>query len=200
MREKFAARSLSYITSYWVYEGKELDRLKYGLESLYSFITKTGVVLIISLILGTLLETVLLIAFYGIVRSSGFGIHATSNIGCWLSTLPIYIIAPFIIRYLQFSDIAKGLIIIGALVSFLLFAPADTPKRPLINRKKRLQRKIRILIALLVFQIIILYSTNILVVNAVIMALIIQSICVNPLTYKLFKVPYNNYKTHIKTV
>lgn len=200
MREKFTDNVLGYILKYYSYEEKNLDKLKYGLECFYSFITKLSLVLLMALILGTIKETFLLLSFYGLLRSFAFGIHASSSMRCWIITLPIYGLVPFLSKILVFSDTEVALILIITMISFILYAPADTHKRPIINSKKRAIGKMMTLFLFLIFQIIVLTTSNNLIINTILIALIIQAIVINPLFYKLFKMPYANYKTYVKKV
>lgn len=200
MKEKFVNNATIFVTKYYSYEGKEFDKLFYGLQSFYSFITKTSVVFLISFLLGTLKETFLIMFFYIMLHSFTFGIHASKNLYCWLTTIPIYIITSLVAKNIMINDSSKVLIIIFGFISILLFAPSDTHKRPLINAKKRIISKALALITALCFEIVILFSNNIIIINTISIALIIQCICINPLIYKLFKMPYHNYKRYIKKV
>jgi len=199
MREKFACRSLSYITEFYSYEAKDLEKLKYGLEAFYSFVTKMGTVLLISVLLGVFKETVILVLFYALLRSFAFGIHASSNLACWLVTISVFGIAPFLATILIIPDFMKMIIIFTGILTFLLYAPADTHKRPLVNSTKRTRGKLLSLIALLPLQVIILFSSNQIISNLALFAIIFQIICLLPITYKIFNMPYNNYK-NIKKV
>ena len=79
------------------------------------------------------------------------------------------------------------------MIIFLLYAPADTVKRPLINKKKRKMYKILSVITALIFISLIFIVDNFLIKNILIFALILESILILPITYKIFKLPYRNY-------
>ena len=75
-----------------------------------------------------------------------------------------------------------------------MFAPADTKKRPLPNKKKRVIRKIiTVMIGIIYTMLIILFNSEYWT-DILLSALIIQTIIISPLTYWVFKEPYNNYK------
>ena len=85
------------------------------------------------------------------------------------------------------------LIAIGCIISYFFFAPADTVKRPFRDKKIRMIRKITtIVIAIIYFICIMHFNTSI--ANLFLIALVLESIMINPLFYKLFKQPYANYK------
>ena len=74
-----------------------------------------------------------------------------------------------------------------------LYAPADTVKRPLINKKKRMRFKIlSILVTIIYFILTILIDNNIFT-NSLLIGLLISCILILPITYKAFKMPYRNY-------
>ena len=199
MREKFAHNALSFITKYYVYDGKKFDRLKYGLESLYSLITKAFVVIVISIILDIFAATCFLMLFYSLLRLFSFGIHASKSIYCWIFTIATYIICPFIAMNFTFNIYAIVIICALSLIIFGLYAPADTHKRPLINPKKRLFNKISSLLIVSTYILIIFSITDTCIINCMLIALILQMISIHPLTYKIFKMPYRNHINYKKT-
>ena len=97
MKEKFVSSSINFISKYQKCDDLKLKRLKYGLEGIYSLVVKTFVVLIISIITQTLIETLLLMIFYAGIRTFSYGMHAKNNITCWITTILIYNGCPFLI-------------------------------------------------------------------------------------------------------
>ena len=77
-------------------------------------------------------------------------------------------------------------------------APADTKKRPIVNKKRRLIYKIISTILTIIFGITSIIIKNNFVSNCLLMAIVMQNLMISPLTYKLFNLPYDNYKTFIK--
>ena len=75
----------------------------------------------------------------------------------------------------------------------LLYAPADTVKRPLINKRKRLIWKTLSVINCSILVIILLLTKNNTMSNLLLFGIYTEVIFINPLTYKIFKLPYNNY-------
>ena len=80
------------------------------------------------------------------------------------------------------------------ILHYLLFAPADTKKRPLPNKKKRIIRKIITVMIGIIYTLIIIFINNQYWTGIILSSLIIQAIVISPLTYRLFNQPYNNYK------
>lgn len=198
MKEKFVNSSISFISKYQECDDLKLKRLKYGLEGIYSLIVKTVVILIIACLTKTLKETALLMLFYAGIRTFSYGMHAKSNLACWISSIIIYNIIPLFISKLILPNYISYIILGIALISMILWAPADTPKRPLIRKNQRIKCKILSIIIVLIYTLIYLFSNNILINQTIIFALIIQTIIINPLSYKLTNTRFNNYKYHKK--
>ena len=199
MKEKFINSSINFISKYQECDDLKLKRLKYGLEGIYSLIVKISVVILISIITKTLTETLLFILFYAGIRTFSFGWHAKSNIACWITTLLIYNVILYFIINIDYP-IYIGYIILGiSLISMLLWAPADTPKRPLIRKKQRLKSKILSITVLVLYAVIYITINSNHLKSIILYSLFIQTILINPITYKITNTRFNNYKYYKKS-
>lgn len=175
---------------------RDIDKIKYGLEGLYLTITKLIFIIIVSIILGIWKETLLLILIFNGIRLTAFGVHAKRSIDCLISSTLFFILFPIICIKLTIPLIVKVILFIPLTVLIGIFAPADTEKRPLINKKKRkIYKMLSIMISIIYMTIAIVIKDNTLS-NCFIFAIVIQIIIMLPITYKLFGVSYNNYKTY----
>lgn len=175
---------------------RDIDKIKYGLEGLYLTITKLIFIIIVSIILGIWKETLLLILIFNGIRLTAFGVHAKRSIDCLISSTLFFILFPILCIKLTIPLIVKVILFIPLTVLIGIFAPADTEKRPLINKKKRKICKIlSIIISIIYITIAIVIKNNILS-NCFIFAIVIQIIIMFPITYRIFGVSYNNYKTY----
>lgn len=175
---------------------RDIDKIKYGLEGLYLTITKLIFIIIVSIILGIWKETLLLILIFNGIRLTSFGVHAKRSIDCLISSTLFFILFPIICIKLSIPLIVKVILFIPLTVLIGIFAPADTEKRPLINKKKRkIYKMLSIMISMIYMTIAIVIKNNTLS-NCFIFAIVIQIIIMLPITYKLFGVSYNNYKTY----
>lgn len=198
MKEKFVNSSINFINKYQESDDLKIKKLKYGLEGIYSLITKLTIVVLIAIVTNTIKETLLFLIFYSGIRTFSFGIHAKSNIACWITTILIYNIIPIFIKNIYIPKYIGLAILFISLISIILWAPADTPKRPLIRKEKRRKCKVLSTIVVLIYLIILLINDLTLINNALIYALLIQSIVINPITYKIAKTKFNNYKYYKK--
>ena len=175
---------------------RDIDKIKYGLEGLYLTITKLIFIIIVSIILGIWKETLLLILIFNGIRLTAFGVHAKRSIDCLISSTLFFILFPIICIKLTIPLIVKVILFIPLTVLIGIFAPADTEKRPLINKKKRkIYKMLSIMISIIYMTIAIVIKNNTLS-NCFIFAIVIQIIIMLPITYKIFGVSYNNYKTY----
>lgn len=195
MKKKILDSTIAFIKKYNTYSEKEEKMLRYGLEGLYLTITKLIIILLLALALGILKEVIYVIIIFNIIRYFGFGFHAEKSYQCLIFSTICFVLIPFIFINTELAfEIELG--IAGfCILNYLLFAPADTIKRPLPNKKKRLIRKILTIVVGCLYTLVIGVVNNCYLCDLLLSAMIIQAIIVNPITYKLFGQSYNNYKS-----
>ena len=194
MKEVFVNRSLTYLKNNNACDEKQVNIFRYTLESIYSLVTKTVTVLLLSIVLGTFKITLIALILYSLLRGFTFGIHATKNSYCWFITLSVYIIFPWIMKQIAFPTFFLFLSECLGFIAILFWAPADTPKRPLIHKKKRMVNKIISAILSIVFIILAYFSKEQNFKEIIAFILLLNTVCICPLTYWLFHIRYNNYK------
>lgn len=186
------------INRYYNYDKVKLSEIKYGIESLYLTISKTIIILIACTLLKVTKPLLLLFMFYGIIRLTGFGVHAKKSWHCWITSLTMFIGIPLLISKLNINNF---IIIITYSICMLLitkYAPADTEKRPLINKKKRVLYKVLTIIITFIYLVISLTIKNSIIINTLYFSILLETIQILPITYKLYGVKYNNYKNYKK--
>lgn len=196
MKEVFLERSLQLLNKEYNYQGDDLDRVKYGLEVIYISITKMFVILLVSIIFKAFKETLLMIIFVNGLRTFAYGIHAKKSWHCYISSIICFVLSPMLFKFIEISIIQKILLSIICFISYVVFAPADTHKRPLINKEHRKKLKINALIVCSIYIAIIFISKNTLINNMIILSMITEMFVINPIIYKIFDMPYNNYMTY----
>lgn len=194
MKSLFLNNSLEFLKKYKDYSDEEIDMLLYGLEGLYLTITKLIVILLVSILLGILKQVIIILFLFNIIRYFGFGVHAGKSRDCLISSLSLFVLLPFILLKVSVS---KSIILLLGIIDifiYLIFAPADTVKRPFFNKKKRIIRKIMTILIGILYLVISLIIDNRDLSVMICIAMMIQSIVVCPISYKLLGQPYNNYK------
>ena len=190
MKEKFLNFTINFLKQYNTYSEMEIKKLRYGLEGIYLTVTKTIVIIIAALLLNFLKEIIILLLLFNIIRYFSFGFHAEKSSECLILSIFNFLLVPYIFLKLN-TSLFVNLIICGiCLILLLIFAPADTPKRPLKSKKKRIIRKI---ITFVYTCLVIIFKNNY-ISQLLVCCLIATAIVVNPLTYLLFGQTYNNYK------
>lgn len=197
MKELIINKCMELVTTYNKdLSQRDIDKIKYGLEGLYLTITKLIFIIIVSIILGIWKETLLLILIFNGIRLTAFGVHAKRSIDCLISSTLFFILFPILCIKLTIPLIVKIILFIPLTVLIGIFAPADTEKRPLINKKKRKIYKILSIILSIIYMTIAIVIKDNTLSNCFIFAIVIQIIIMLPITYKIFGVSYNNYKTY----
>ena len=176
------------------YDQNTLLEIKYGLELIYISITKMFIICILAYILGILKEMLIIVISYNLLRPTAFGVHANKGWQCLIVTSFMFLIFPFLSKYLMLSIIIKILILLICFVLIILYAPADTPKHPLIHKERRKKYKIITCITTLILSFIVLYYNNYSLSNLILSSIVMQTILILPITYKIMNVRYSNYK------
>jgi len=189
---------MNYITKNTDYNNIKLKEIEYGLISIYLTISKLVIISILAILLGIFKEMIICTIFFNIIRMPAFGLHATKSWTCLLSSTITFLLIPILSIYLNVNVIIKAIICSICILLMYKNAPADTKKKPIVNKKRRLVYKILSTLLAIIFSFIAILIDNQFVSNALIFALIIENILISPLVYKLFKLPYNNYITYLK--
>lgn len=197
MRNAVINKSLLFIKKNSSYDDEKLAEIKYGLESIYILITKTIIILSVAFILGLFKEVVLFSLLYSLIRMPSFGLHATKSWICLVSSLSIFLIFPLVCKFVIIPIYIKCIISIINVIFIFKNAPADTYKRPIINKKRRERYKfLSVTVASFMCMISYFIKDNFLS-NALILSVFVQLFMISPFIYKIFKLPYNNYKKYI---
>lgn len=196
MKKKFLNSSMELITKNKQYTDEQVEIMAYGLETIYLTVTKLVIIFLTAYLLGIFKEMILLLVTYNIIRSQAFGIHASKSIYCLITSLIMFIGGALICKYLVFPDWALISLSLICNVCLLIYAPADTHKRPLINAKKRKRFKFISFSFGIIYTILIITFRDYSIVNYLLVGMIEAIIMILPITYKTFNLPYNNYKTY----
>lgn len=193
MKEIFLKNAITFITNYKKYSKEDIEKLKYGLEGIYLTLYKLIIIILLSLILGIFKEIILFLILFNIIRYPAFGFHANTSTQCLILSLLLILGLPFLLLKLDINIYIKLGISFICLIDFVLYAPADTVKRPLPNVKKRKIRKICSVLCCLLYIALCFLFKNHYISDLLLAAIITESILINPLLYKIFKQPYRNY-------
>lgn len=175
----------------------KLDEIRYGLEAIYITLTKTVVIFTLAIILNIFKEMFLLLLFFNILRTTGFGLHATKGWICLLSSSLVFIFLPFISKMITIPIFIKSLLGVIAIILIFIYAPADTIKRPIINKNRRAIYKTITTISCIILSFLSIMIKDNTLSNLIIFGIYIEVILILPIIYKMFNLSYNNYLNYI---
>lgn len=178
------------------YDEEKLSIIKYGLESIFILITKVTVILLMAAFLHLLKEAIIFMCIYTFIRMPSFGLHATKSWMCWISSSLIFLGVPFICNNIAIPNTIKAIICAICICRIFKNAPADTYKRPIINKKRREKYKIKSTLTAVVMSFLSLFVKSMFISNCFMFALVVQCFIISPYVYKAFNLPYDNYKRY----
>ena len=196
MKDKFLKSSIDIIRKNKKYTDEEIEIITYGLEGLYLTFTKMVIIFGIAIYLGIIKDLLCLLVAYNIIRSQAFGIHASKSVYCLITSLIMFIGGTYLSIYLIIPLWLKIAISLLCCILLLIYAPADTHKRPIVNTKKRKRFKCLSTLFGFVYIVLIVVFKESIISNYLLIGMIEATIMILPITYKIFKMPYNNYKSY----
>ena len=197
MKKKFLNGSRNLIKKYYPeYDEEKLEIIEYGLEGIYLTFTKMFIIMGLAYLLGILLEVFLLTLAYNLIRFTAFGLHATKSIYCLITSLLMFVGGTIIVLNVFIPFVVKIIVSIICVYYIYKYAPADTEKRPIVSPKRRKIYKTISTITALIFTILIIVFNKHILSNYLLIGMIEAVIMIHPTVYKIFKLPYDNYKNY----
>lgn len=197
MKELVINNSLNLVKrQYPDYDDEKIAVIRYGLEGIYLTISKTIIIFLIAYFLGILKELIIFTLIYNVIRMPSFGAHAPSSAICLVASTTIFILSTYLCMVISISIWLKLLLGTIGIVIISKNSPADTAKRPIINKKRRLCYKIISTVIAIIFVILSITIQGNFISNSLILGLMIQSMMTSRITYKLFGQTYDNYKNY----
>ena len=157
-------------------------------------ITKLIVIFLIAFLLGFIKEFIITLILFNILRFPGFGFHASKSIVCLISSTLLILGLPYLFTNIEVDLTVKTVLCIISVITFIICAPADTWKRPLTNKKKRMLRKVAACSLAVLYSVLIIMFNGMEISNLLMAALLIETVLISPIMYLIFNEPYRNYK------
>lgn len=195
MKEKFIVSVVNLAKRNKEYSDEEVAIMRYALEGIYLTFTKVLVITLIATVLGLFKEYIWFVLLYTPIRCVSFGWHANTTKQCWVVSILAFILIPYTFSIITINKITKIILLTFSILVFLVYSPADTKKRPIVSKKRRLTFKISGLIIAFIYCYYSLNNSN-LISNLMIASLLYQSMLINPLIYKISHQEFNNYKAY----
>ena len=198
MKKKFLNFAINCIKeSHPDYDDIKIAEMRYSLEGFYLSFTKLIIIAAFSLILGVFKEMLIMLVIFNVLRSTGFGLHATKSWICLLSSSIVFLCFPLLSKIINIPLNFKFLLGICSILLIYIYAPDDKKKRPLIKKEKREMYKFKTTIKCIFLVILSLIIKDDTISNLIIFGIWNEVFMILPITYKIFNLSYNNYKTYI---
>ena len=197
MKDVIINHLMSNIIKYKNFDENKLKEIKYGIESFYLTVSKLIVIFALAYIMGLFKSLCIFVFFYSLLRLNGFGLHAKKSWQCWVASVIVFLLIPYLCANLHFNKLFLLLISGLSLILIILFSPADTEKRPIISFKKRLIHKILCSITVLIYIFSLMFLQNDFLCNIIFFSIILETLMILPISYKIFGLKYNNYKKYL---
>ena len=169
--------------------------IKYGLQLIIGEIPKVILLNLVAIIMKIgwlVIFAYLTMLPYKIVAG---GFHLKTHIGCTIGTFVVYFGNVLISKNLLLQPIYIKYIIVGvvwiiSIIMISLYAPADTINLPILRKKERKTKKILSYIFATITLIVAILVNNNTLSNILILNVLIESISISKLAYKLTKNEY----------
>ena len=179
-------------------DDEKAEVIRYGLELIIGEIPKIVLLFVIAIILK--IGWLVVFAYFTMLpyKIVAGGFHLKTNIGCTIGTLTIYYGNVLISEYITWTPIYMKyimilVIFIFSIIMISLYAPADTVNLPILTKKERKTKKILSYI----FATITLVASIVIKDNILLLNVIVESICISRVAYKLTKNEYG-YESYLK--
>ncbi|MGN1327505.1 MAG: accessory gene regulator B family protein [Clostridia bacterium] len=178
------------------------ETIMYGLQLIIGEIPKIILLFAVAIILK--IGGLVIFAYTAMLpyKTVAGGFHLKTNIGCTIGTFVVYFGNVLISKYIVMEPIYIKYLIIGAIwifsiIMITLYAPADTINLPILRKKERKTKKILSYIFATITLIASIFIKNSTISNILLFNVLIESISISRLAYKLTKNEYG-YETYSK--
>lgn len=129
------------------------------------------------------------------------GFHLKTNLGCMIGTFVVYfgnvLISKYIVLFTETKYLLTLFTLIFSIIMICLYAPADTINLPILRQKERKTKKVLSYILAIITLIASLLVQNNTLSNILLFNVLIETICISKLAYRITKNEYG-YKTYFK--
>lgn len=184
---------VEFISKNVVKSDEELEEIDYGIQVILINMFKLTILFLSAYFLGILMNTIVAVTSFAIIRIFASGVHASSNLKCTITNIILFIGNAYLSTQIILNKYILIIIFILSLILIIIYAPADTEDRPLISFVLRRKLKIYSVISTLLIGIIILKYNTYVFANIITFSLLEESLLITPTAYYIFNTKYNNW-------
>lgn len=126
----------------------------YGNELLLSFVFSTSIILLIGLLLKRVVQTILFLSIFILVRRYTGGYHANTYFKCKLATVTTYLSVLTLSEYTSIKKIHILVLLVVGMAIIISMGPIENPNKPILA-SQRIRNKIT---GLVLFSLILVFS------------------------------------------
>ena len=164
----------------------DYEILRYGVAVLYYFVTKTALLIIVSLLLGILQYTLVFMIVFGVLRRYARGLHFKSNAVCAAVGFASYIVGIFMAIHLEIGLALSIAIYMACFALNCIYAPSPTANTP-IEATGKMPLKIKTIITMIALFVVMVLIGESTFRNIILIAAITETIYILPIVYKIFR-------------
>ena len=172
----------------------ELEHIKYGIEVSLVNILKLPFILLAAFLLGIFKYVIIAMFAFAAIRTFANGVHAKTSLGCFLISLASFLAIVYSAMYISLSLPVKFIIFFISLSLIYLYAPADNEERPFVEEKFRKRLRILAVVSTIIMFVFSFIIKDLIISNIIFYSIVIESVLVTPLIYRLMKRGYRNYE------
>lgn len=177
-------------------DNERAEIIDYGIHLIIGEIPKTFIFIAIAALLGVLKEFFITMLVVFPYRAFSGGFHLKTHLGCIIGTSLFYCGIAYISRLFILNIYVKITLVILTWIFGIamckLYAPADTENVPILKKKDRKTKKILAYIVLTITLLIGVIINNSTIVNIIILGMLIQSMLITRLAYKITNNKYGH--------
>ena len=175
---------------------EKAEVIEYGLELIVGEMPKTILLFVVSFFLG--IGWYMIFAYVALMpyRMMSGGFHLHTHLGCIMGSIIVYYGNIYLSKFLILDNIQKyiliGLSLLFGILMVSFYAPADTEEVPIISKKERKMKKILSYVTLILTLIAATFIQDSTLANILIIGVIIQTLCITRIIYKLTNNKYGH--------
>lgn len=148
MLNKIASYLTRILQKNHIIQEEFFDVYVYGFELLLSSLFSTTVIILAGLCMHRVLETIVFLLVFILLRSYSGGYHATKFSLCTITTFCVYAIVMVFSFFLVVNLLAFAILGGVGLALLCVFAPIENPNKELSTKRKRIYKVVSIIIFL----------------------------------------------------
>lgn len=197
MVDKVSNKILCFLVNKSDIDDEQKEILLFGIQRIVEDIPKTIGIILIGLLLNILFEMFVVTVIIALYKTFVGGVHAKTNFGCFICSVIFYLAIIYLAKFVVIKGDARFLFValnyIFAIYCIWIYAPADVPEMPKVDKRLRKDLKIKSFIMLnLIFFVTYSFVKDLYVQRIIAYSVFFINVMTTRTIYKLFKNEYGH--------